>query len=87
MTFRGAAKTFNIPVGLLQKLVSWSVSIVEVDSGIELGRKKKPVDVILKFAAARQLGLTRHSLKQPVMVLSSDSRPVSWDPAVGPDQK
>lgn len=45
------------------------------------------IEDMLRFAAARQLSLSREGLKQTVMALCGDSRPVPRDPAVGPGRK
>ncbi|CAM9382892.1 unnamed protein product [Sphacelaria rigidula] len=56
MTFCAAAKTFDIPVGSLQKRVSGSVGIAgRVDPGTVLSMEEEnSIEDMLKIAAARQ---------------------------------
>ena len=86
MTFRSAARIFDISVGSLQKRLNGSVGIaarVGPDTVLTT-EEENSIEDTLKLAAARHLGLTGDDLKQAVMALWSDNRPVPWDPAVGP---
>ncbi|CAM9724600.1 unnamed protein product, partial [Sphacelaria rigidula] len=82
-------KTFAIFLASLQRRANGIVSIGNrVDPRtVPLTEGENSVEDILKFAAGRQLGLTRDDLEQAIMALCSDNRPVPWDPAVGPGRK
>ncbi|CAN0015199.1 unnamed protein product, partial [Sphacelaria rigidula] len=85
MTFRAAAKTFDISVGSLEKRVSGGVGIAgRVGPGTVLSTAERNfIKDTLTFAAAYQLGRNRDDLKQVAVTLCSDNRPVPWDPVVG----